>query len=277
MRIPNTQIQGIPLFELNKELRHGELLYWHEPDVFVYQNQAYRWLCLGDTVQTVMDLSNPQRLVLPHQHAMALSLFFCPRPYQVLELGLGGGAMQRYFSQQYPQANMHSIEHSLAVIQSAHAYFQLNPNQVTQADAGHSIKQHEHIDLLLVDLFASQTHPPCLWQSAFHQACLNALSSQGILVYNLLPESPQQTAEWFDFLQQQTGNTPLCIDVPHYQNKVLICASFPLAIPEMARLAVFANDQDINLNYLTLPTSFSGAEHTTPARQPATGKSPGRH
>lgn len=199
-----------------------------------------------------MDLGNPPALVLPHLHAMALALYFYPQAQYVLELGLGGGAMQRYLHKALPDAKIHTLENNSAVIQSATDFFGLNPQKVSQIDASSGINQFKRVDLLFVDLFGRQDHPHCLHQADFLKACLQTLSAQGVMVLNLLPSSATHTEDWLAFLHLQCGFAPLCFAIPQYQNKVILCATRPLKLPDMQTLAVYAKDGSINLDYLTL-------------------------
>lgn len=197
-----------------------------------------------------MDLSNPPTLVLPHLHAMALALYFCPQATQALELGVGGGALKRYLGSVHPNIHMTSIESNNGVIQSCVDYFHLAPGNIIQGDGQIEIKHYHCLDLLFIDIFDGHKHPHFLKQDAFHRDCLDSLSQQGILAINLLPEHSGEIDDFQQLYLRLSGFRPLCFKVPGYQNRILLCAKQPLLLPEYATLVKFARRHHLNLNYL---------------------------
>ncbi|GGD59431.1 SAM-dependent methyltransferase [Lacimicrobium alkaliphilum] len=244
------------MFHLARELNNAKLLYWHQQQrLRVLQNQQYRWLCLGDTVQSVMDLNTPQRLVLPHLHGLALALYLRPQPGCITELGLGGGAFQRYLQQHAPTSRINSIEFSHPIIHCFEEFFNpsaLNLN-IQQADAGQAIHHISNQDLLILDLFGEQDHPSFLRDPPFYEACLAALAAKGLLVINLLPALSIQLDSVTDLLRNLTGQPCTVVGIPGYQNKIIFAANLPL--PDMHQfdaLSVFASTHQVDLNQLIL-------------------------
>lgn len=120
--------------QLAKHLAQGKLTYLHQDNetISVSGNEHYRWLAFGannneQVIQSVMLKRKPWQLTLPHQTALMLPLLFF-KPNKVIELGLGGGNIQRYLHKVSPQITLHSIEHSSVVIDCFKQYF--NPQNI---------------------------------------------------------------------------------------------------------------------------------------------------
>lgn len=198
----------------------------------VRQNSRYRWLEIANTIQTVMDLSKPYNPVLPHMHGMLLSLYYASEPKSILELGLGGGSLQRFFTHHFTECNIQSVEIDHKIIEYFNAFFANgvpNPLQkVTQEDAQEAIKQFHDIDMLFVDLFSGNAPPSFINDKTFYENCFNALSKDGIIVINLLPVAEIQTFDVEDLLTEIGGYPPAILSIPKYKNRILISAKHAL-------------------------------------------------
>ncbi|WP_416306393.1 spermidine synthase [Neptunicella sp. SCSIO 80796] len=220
----------------------------------VLQNEHYCWLEINNTVHSVMCRSNPAQLILPHLHPMMLALYFAPQAKNALELGLGGGAIQRYLAQ-HSRIELTSVELRTDVIASFERYF--NPARlgakIIQIDAQQYLPQSGKTDLLFVDLFDHQHCPAFLFEPDFYHKCHLALSSQGILIVNLLPVSEFQVEQVTHLLRQQFGQQTLCFSVPGYINRVLMVSEQPLpAISFDADFFDFVQRSQIDLNLFVL-------------------------
>lgn len=252
-----TAIQRTPsLFQLEHALHPAQLLYWHhDRQLFVYQNQHYRWLCLGNTVQSVMDLQQPTRLVLPHLHALALGLYLQPHARQVLECGLGGGAFGRFLARYFPQAAWNCIEFDQTIIHCFEKYF--NPGGLSvncqQADAREAIGGFSGQDLLLLDVFEQNRPPAFLADGDFYARCFHALNDHGVLVVNLLPSPHVSLLGVSSCLLQASGHLPKVIRIPGYRNLVLLAGKRSLPSLNPGRqLLDFAARCELDLRYLQL-------------------------
>ncbi|ALS97205.1 hypothetical protein [Lacimicrobium alkaliphilum] len=244
------------MFNLSRELNNPKLLYWHQQQrLRILQNQQYRWLCLGDTVQSVMDIGAPLRLVLPHLHGLALALYLRPEPAHITEMGLGGGAFLRFLQRYAAKANIQSIEFSQPIIHCFHEFFNPlthNP-QIQQADAEQAIHHISNQDLLILDLFGEQDHPSFLSDPLFYEHCMSALSENGILTINLLPALNVQLHWLTGSLHKLTGQACTVIGIPGYQNRIVFAANRPLPdLHEFEPLLQFAHQHDVDLNQLIL-------------------------
>lgn len=242
------------MFDLTRALQTPELVYLQkdgDTNIQVLRNDQYQWLQLDDTVHTLMDINQPQRLVLPHLHAMSMALHLHPGPVgSALELGLGGGALSRFLVGQC-HCQVTSIELSAPIIHCFKQFF--NPEaldfDIVQADVRDEIGLHRGKDLLFVDLFGGQRLPEFLNDQAFYQQCFAALTQQGILVLNLLPDSQLYLYEVEQILQGLTGVKPLCLSIPGYKNRLLFCSKTPLPALEYDQALIdFSQQYQIDLN-----------------------------
>ena len=122
--------------QLAKHIAQGKLTYLNHGNITlsVSENEHYRWLAFASangeqTIQSVMHKRTPWKLTLPHQTALMLPLLFF-KPNSVVELGLGGGNIQRFINNLSPKTTIHSIEHDGVVIDCFNQYFNPQGNQV---------------------------------------------------------------------------------------------------------------------------------------------------
>jgi len=108
--------------QLAKHIAQGNLLYLSQSNqrLSVSENAYYRWLAFASpegeqVIQSVMLKRKPWRLTLPHQTALMLPLLFF-KPNRIVELGLGGGNIQRFISHLSSAITIDSVEHYSEVI-----------------------------------------------------------------------------------------------------------------------------------------------------------------
>jgi len=228
----------------------------------ICENENYRWLDIANTIQTVMDIHQPHKLVLPHLHGMLLSLYFNPNPQKVLELGLGGGAIQRFFGHYFPATQCHSVELDKQIIDYFLQYFSGNlslpsstPNpltlsseHITHGDARKVIKHHRHADLLFIDLFSGNAPPKFINDPQFYQDCLTSLSEDGLMIINLLPLGEVQTLIVEEILTKLTGFPPAIFSIPQYKNRIIMSGRFSLGhLPFNTKLQTVAKQYQLDL------------------------------
>lgn len=127
--------------QLAKHVVQGKLAYLSQETetITVSENEHYRWLAFSDrhnepVIQSVMHKRIPWKLTLPHQTALMLPLLFF-KPNSMVELGLGGGNIQRFIHHVSKEIALTSIEQSHVVIDCFIQYF--NP-QNCQAKVIHN-------------------------------------------------------------------------------------------------------------------------------------------
>ncbi len=92
----------------------------------VCENDVFRWLTLNsDIVQSLISLTQPDRVLLPYTHAMLLALVFKQEPLRLLNLGAGCGTFERFFFKNFPDTAITSVESNVDIINVSREYFHL--------------------------------------------------------------------------------------------------------------------------------------------------------
>jgi len=185
-----------PLFSLPREQTvcvHAETEGGLRLEVRDYDN--LRWLEIeGDAIQSLMRLDAPAEPVLPVTRAMLAALLLGGVPGSVLNLGLGGGAIERFFAAHFAGVEMTSVERSAAVIRIARDRFGLAPDtRVEQTDAASFLAGATAVfDLVFCDIFAGERHPACLADTRFYEDLRGVLAPGGAAALNLSPSSQDE-------------------------------------------------------------------------------------
>lgn len=191
----------------------------------IRQFEHYRWMNIaGNLIQSLMDINDPQEILLPNTAAMLASLLFCQQPSSLLNLGMGGGAFERYFLDRFPLINFTTVETSQSVIAASQRYFSIPSGVAIQhcsAEEYLRTSTSSH-DIILCDIFEQESHPSCLFQEVFYTQAKRSLTEQGVLAINL---SPANEAELIELL------LPLRLSFP----SIML-----LAVPGCSNIIVFA-------------------------------------
>jgi|GEM_PF-3928836 len=196
----------------------------------VREGLGYRWLCLErsrttrPTVETLMSITEPHKLVLSYGQYMLAPMLFGWQPSSVLMLGLGGGMIPRYLCHQFTDADVEVVEINEVIVDWAYEYFEL-PKQLLQVildDANQWIrrkplKQH---DCVMVDLYLGSDVAPFYFEESFHQACSEHLTDNGVCVLNLLTLDKECFAKVFQVLKAQYPGGVMCASIPDTTNIV---------------------------------------------------------
>lgn len=199
-----------------------------------------------------MSLDASWQPVLPHLSALLLCFYYKPNPKKTLELGLGGGCLQRFFRYHFPQSALLSVEYSQQVINLFRHWFHGDHDEITivHRDAQEAIQSTSSQDLIFVDLFAKQGTPGFVFSEPFYRDCLNALNPDGLLTLNLITSSYLQSELVLDILRS-LGLSYRALSVPGYQNKIVFASRTTLpAIQYDANLQSLANRYGLNLNHV---------------------------
>ena len=216
----------------------------------IHENSDYRWLSLDGAIQSVFANAEPHRPVLPHLSAMLLALRYCPAPNKILELGLGGGAMQRFFQRYFPQTLITSIENNQRIIQLCKDWFEPDApiKRIIEGDAQQKILEYHHQDIVIVDLFSRTGSPDFVSTPEFFKNCVNSLHDDGLLVINLITPLQMKIELTLELLRQQKLHFRT-FSIPGFQNRVIIAAQKPLPMIDYSpELNNFANYYGLNLN-----------------------------
>lgn len=241
------------LFHLNDLQYDSRILHFERvgsTSLSISENPEFRWLSIDDAVQSVMDVHTPWRPVLPHLSALLLCFYYLPNPRQILELGLGGGSLQRFIRYHFPKSDLLSVEYSSEIIALFGQWFNqgYEDYQILHQDARYTIKEAPSQDLIFIDLFAKQGTPDFIFTEEFYLDCVKALNPEGLLAINLISGSYLQSELVFDILRALKLNFRV-FSVPGYQNKVVFASRSALpAIRYDDNLEHLAKRYGLNLN-----------------------------
>lgn len=157
------------------------------------EQDGVRFLHFGtEWIQGAMRLARPNDLELDYVRRMMAWLLFLSPPPQILQLGLGAGALTRFAHRRLMTSRTTVVERSPEVIDVARHWFDLPADDarlsVVQTDAGAFLRRRaarERYGVIQVDLYDARARGPVLDSSAFYRDCQRALSAPGILVVNL--------------------------------------------------------------------------------------------
>ena len=210
--------------KLKKHLAQGNIIYFcsNEQQLSVAENEHYRWLCLNNTVQSVMLKRKPWQLILPHQLAMALPLLLFT-PQNVLEFGLGGGALSRYIKHRLPQCSLTTVELSAEVITCFERFFkpQESSTHIINSDAELWLKAQAalNFDWIVMDIFLSIEDSVISYHLI--DTLLNQAQQPSIITLNLPNEKEQQINTLLQKLKLTPNIDIIYFTIPHYKNIVI--------------------------------------------------------
>jgi len=157
-----------------------------------------RYLHFGtEWVQGAMRLRKPDAIELEYAQQMMAWMLFCPAPEQVLQLGLGTGALTKFCYRQFETCQVTAIELNPSVIAICESMFKLPANderlQVIEMDAMDYVMDDQHhgrFDAIQADLYDATAKGPVLDTAEFYQACAACLKDDGIMTVNLFGDHP---------------------------------------------------------------------------------------
>jgi len=158
------------------------------------ESDGIRYLHFGSPwVQGAMLIGHPHLLVLDYVQRMMAWMLFRRAPADLLQLGLGAGALTRFTHRFLPQTRTTVVDCSQDVIDVAGACFALPGNDprltVRCDDAGAVVaapRANGRYGVIQVDLYDQDARGPVLDSEAFYRDCRRALSAKGgVAVFNL--------------------------------------------------------------------------------------------
>jgi len=162
------------------------------PRVTISEEDGVRYLHFGtEWVQGAMRVARPFALELNYQQQLMVPLVFLPEPRNVLQLGLGAGALAKYCWRELPQAEVTAVEISADVVATAHHWFKVPTDErleIVLQDARDFVahpRRRRSADWLQVDLYDAAARGPVYSDEGFYTTCRAALRSPGIAAFNL--------------------------------------------------------------------------------------------
>lgn len=216
--------------QLSKHLAQGKLLYLsqQQESLSVWENQYFRWLAFTNdkgeqVIQSVMHRRKPWQLTLPHQTALLLPLLFF-KPQSVVELGLGGGNIDRFLAYTCADISIKTIEYSASVIEAFSQYF--NPEnskiEIIHSDSRDWLAQNQNnrADWLICDIYQ---HKEDFNETIKQLECLIAnIDSSGCLSINLPDATDTEVNLCLTVLQQLSSeHNVVYFHIPNYLNIII--------------------------------------------------------
>ncbi len=140
-------------------------------------------------VQSLMDVKNPDSLMLGYTRTMMQFRDFIEDPRHIGMVGLGGGSLQKYCYRHIPSARISVAEISPEVIALRDRFRIPSDNERFQVLCENGVefvrRNADEFDVLLIDGFDGTGQPPELCSQEFYEHCSKALTQKGILVVNI--------------------------------------------------------------------------------------------
>jgi len=212
------------LLSLNQN--SGELVYSKNDDgtyLEIRESGNFRWFHFGDdAIQSIIDLTQPEKILSPIPQAMLSFLLWKSTPLTVLNLGVGGGCFERYF-QPLSGITLRSVEISTQVIDVTKNYFYLPKEHVIHVESAEVFLQNnqQKSDVILCDVFANQDNPACLYDKDFYHNLQKNCTGSGLVFINLFPINEQNVVEIITLIKPFFSHVAL-IEFEHYKNIVLV-------------------------------------------------------
>jgi len=152
-------------------------------ELLVKENEQYRWFEYGgNSIQSIMSKAKPEQLVSPVSQSLLLFVTVFNKPLKVLNLGLGGGTIERALSA-IPDIAVTSVESSQPIINMSVKYFDLpSESDIVFEKAELYIQKSKIVyDVVLCDLFIGESNPNFLFNNHFYEH-LNRITLQTSLI-----------------------------------------------------------------------------------------------
>lgn len=209
----------------------------------VKETTQYRWFEYGGvSIQSLMSKAQPEKVIMPVSQSLLLFLLLTKGSLNVLNLGLGGAALERILAK-IPNLSLSSIDSSQAIIDMVTCHFSLPEKvQVFCQQAELFIQQTTiQYDVILCDLFIGEKSPDFLFTNDFYQQLANITNNNAVVSINLHADTNQQLLLALLAIKQHFPHIAL-IEFNDYSNIVIICSrrELPGKILLQQRLADFS-------------------------------------
>jgi spermidine synthase len=143
-----------------------------------------------DYTESIVNLSDPDDLVLPYAQVMtSASLLYPQAPKKILMIGLGGGSISTYYGRAMRDVAIDTVELDRRVIDVAKQYFGLRETPRVRYIAGDGrvflSRSKEQFDLILLDAYRGGYVPFHLLTKEFYTLVKNRLAPGGAASFNV--------------------------------------------------------------------------------------------
>ncbi|MCX8476295.1 MAG: fused MFS/spermidine synthase [Sphingomonas sp.] len=189
-------------------------------------------------MQSVMRLSDPNRLLLDYTRVMMGFLLLRPMPRRIEMIGLGGGSLAKFCHRYLPDADITVVEIDPRVI-ALRDRFRIPQDdgrfRVIHADGADFARDDpSRPDVILVDGFDRYGQTERLDRFEFYRDCRDRLGDDGLLVVNLC-DNPLARGISKSRLRHAFGDAFAVVPIEGEQNRIVF-ASRTLGVPDANQL-----------------------------------------
>lgn len=215
-------------------------------EILVSESAGVRYLHFSsDWIQGAMRIARPWALELDYTREMMAGLLLRPDPEwprQALLIGLGAASLTKFLYRHRPRARLTVVEIAPEVVATARQCFRLPEedarlNIVIGDGADFVAGSKRQFDLILVDGFDADARTGRLDTLPFYADCQSRLTSEGLLVANLITRRKSFRAS-LDRLQEAFGGRALAFPSCDSGNTVAFAArgtEIALSLAELRR------------------------------------------
>lgn len=180
------------------------------------------------SIQSEMNLDEPDDLVLAYTQAMMGFLLFKRNPDKIGMIGLGGGSLAKFCYRHLPESAIAVAEIDRQVIDLRDQFFVPKDDErfnVSCVDGAEFVRHADaEFDVLLVDGFDINGQPLQLCSQQFYQDCYKALTPNGLMVVNLLGGDLRQTNIYIHRMRHVFGDAVITINALDSLNMIAFVA-----------------------------------------------------
>lgn len=210
----------------NRENRQLVASYRLGSNVKVFEDGNFRWMESGDgVVQTAVNLESTAEIVSPVMQALIAALAMCVQPKDILNLGMGGGAIERALDDSYPESHVTSVEKSSRMRNIAVELFFLPEAHPVIIASAHSYLRgcQSTFDVVFCDVFDGDIMPTCMCDPVFFDDLSRCMNPDGVFSCNLSSIDEDELLATLVPLRTAFRWSAL-YDVPGYDNVILFAA-----------------------------------------------------
>lgn len=217
-----------PLLDLSAQ----QLLYFSQHQGRHYQvcqTHWLRWLEIDGVTMSIMALERPANLLHPHCQLMA-RIIHSLQVDAVLEWGLGGGALNRYFAHHLPSLRWLSLENDAIVSLLAQQYFDISDQRFCLSEQ--LLPLNGSWPCLVHDTATNLGIGPAELTCEYWQTHIRYLADGGWLLINALPQTDQQFQLLKKALQQAAHQLDYACQLQQqpvlgYRNRIILMQLHP--------------------------------------------------
>tara|TARA_R110001583_G_scaffold18667_8_gene74074 strand:+ start:6541 stop:7308 length:768 start_codon:yes stop_codon:yes gene_type:complete len=191
----------------------------------IKETKQYRWFEYGGiSIQSLMSIAQPEKVMMPVSQSLLLFLLIQKGSLNVLNLGLGGGALERALVN-IPNLSLSSVDASQSIIDMAKDYFNLPEKIAVFCQQAEQFIQETtaQYDVILCDLFIGEENPGFLFTHNFYEQLAKITHHRAIISINIQADTNQQLLLALFAIKKHFPCIAL-IEFDYYSNIVIICS-----------------------------------------------------